>query len=180
MVLPWLDSGNLAQINHIGQKGAGTEPPGNSAQPEEPQDSRSSGSESRQPPTPEPPLILLAEDDPTNYLPILDYLSAKGYRVALARDGTEALQSAESLHPAMILMDIWMPGMDGLEAIRRLRSHTDRDLASCPIIAVTAMVMRGDEERCLEAGANAYMPKPISLKSLLKTIRTLLDEAKTT
>jgi CheY-like chemotaxis protein len=84
----------------------------------------------------------------------------------------EAIAMAEQISPDIILMDIQMPKMDGLEAIRRLRAATKS--VSVPIIAVTALAMPGDRERCLEAGANEYISKPVSLKGLVKTINTLL------
>jgi CheY-like chemotaxis protein len=74
--------------------------------------------------------------------------------------------------PALILMDIQMPALDGLEATRRLRAHTD--LANTPIIALTALAMPGDRERCLAAGVNDYLSKPLSLKQLLNLIESYL------
>jgi CheY-like chemotaxis protein len=70
-----------------------------------------------------------------------------------------------------------MPGLDGLETIRHLRAHTDPELAALPIIALTALTMPGDRERCLAAGANAYLSKPIELQELLATIWELLKQA---
>jgi CheY-like chemotaxis protein len=123
--------------------------------------------------------VLLVEDNPTNAIPAFDYLAAKGYRVIHARDGYEALAEATALRPRIILMDIMMPRMDGLEAIRRLRAIPDTQIASTPIIVVTARAMQGDREACLEAGADEYMAKPISLKTLLGNIEALLGGRRT-
>jgi len=116
--------------------------------------------------------VLLAEDNMANVLTVGDYLESYGYQVAVARDGQAAIEKAFAIQPDIILMDIQMPVMDGLEAIQRLR--TDPRFASTPIIALTALAMSGDRERCLAAGANEYLSKPVSLKGLLKTIRQLL------
>jgi CheY-like chemotaxis protein len=90
----------------------------------------------------------------------------------VARNGIEAVDYARARRPALILMDIQMPGIDGLEATRRLRA--EEATANIPIIALTALAMPGDRERCLEAGASVYMSKPISLRYLEQTIATLL------
>lgn len=118
--------------------------------------------------------ILLAEDNMANILTIGDYLESRGYQIVIAHDGLEALAKAEEHKPNIILMDIQMPALDGLEAIRRLRAIPR--FASTPIIALTALAMSGDRERCLAAGANEYMSKPASLKVLLKIIRQLLSK----
>jgi signal transduction histidine kinase/ActR/RegA family two-component response regulator len=114
----------------------------------------------------DPVVVLLAEDHMANTLTISEYLESHGYTVANAHDGLEAIQIAEENNPDIILMDIQMPVMDGLEAIRRLRANPR--FASTPIIALTALAMPGDRERCLEAGADEYMSKPVSLKKLHK------------
>jgi signal transduction histidine kinase/ActR/RegA family two-component response regulator len=114
------------------------------------------------------PLILLAEDNEDNITTFTDFLSARGYRLMEARNGEEALERAREERPAVVLMDIQMPGMDGLEATRHFRR--DPQLADIPIIALTALAMPGDRERCLEAGANEYVSKPVSLKKLAETI----------
>jgi len=119
-------------------------------------------------PSPQQPRILLAEDYETNILTFSDYLQAKGYEVLVARNGSEAVVRAQEERPELILMDIQMPGMDGLEAIQRIRA--DRSLSQVPIIALTALAMPGDRERCLGAGASAYLAKPVSLRLLLATI----------
>jgi signal transduction histidine kinase/CheY-like chemotaxis protein len=121
------------------------------------------------------PVVLLAEDEEHNIYTLSTYLAAKGYQVIGARNGAEAVDRARDSAPDVILMDIQMPGMDGLEAIRRIRD--DPGIAPVPIIALTALAMPGDRERCLAAGANAYLGKPVSLKELVSTIGDLLRQA---
>lgn len=118
-------------------------------------------------------IALLAEDNMANTLTIGDFLENQGYQVVVAHDGVEAIQMAEEKKPNIILMDIQMPAMDGLEAIRRLRD--DPRFASTPIIALTALAMPGDRERCLQAGANEYLSKPVRLKQLVKMMNNLLS-----
>jgi CheY-like chemotaxis protein len=115
--------------------------------------------------------ILLVEDNELNIQAIGDYLEHKGYHVDIARNGREALDRASAARPDIILMDIQMPEMDGLEAIRLLRAR--EEFTATPIIALTALAMPGDRERCLAAGANEYMTKPISLRGLVEAIQTL-------
>lgn len=116
--------------------------------------------------------ILLAEDNEANRETLLVYLENNGYQILLAQDGREAVAIAQSQPPDLILMDIQMPGMDGLEAIRQIRQNSA--LASVPIVALTALAMPGDRERCLQAGANEYFSKPVHLKVLAATLQTLL------
>ena len=116
--------------------------------------------------------ILLAEDNETNVLATRDYLESRGYHVFVARDGREMLAKAQEVSPDIILMDIQMPDLNGIEATRRLRS--DLRYATLPIIALTAFAMIGDRERCLEAGMNEYMSKPVKLKELEYVIERLL------
>jgi PAS domain S-box-containing protein len=118
--------------------------------------------------------ILLAEDNIPNAITISEYLESWGYEIIIAHDGLEALEQAETKEPDIILMDIQMPVMDGLEAIRHFRANPR--FVNTPIIALTALAMPGDRERCLEAGASEYMSKPVSLKTLAKTIETMLDQ----
>ncbi len=108
--------------------------------------------------------ILVAEDNQANIDVLQDYLRSKGFEVLVARNGDEALERAHEAAPALILMDIQMPGMDGLEAIRRLRANAQ--LHAIPIIALTALAMPGDRQRCLAAGADEYMTKPVNLRAL--------------
>ncbi|MBE0682158.1 MAG: PAS domain-containing protein [Anaerolineales bacterium] len=119
-----------------------------------------------------PATILLAEDNPTNMMVTFDYLTSNGFTVITAVNGIEALEQAQTHRPDIILMDIQMPGVDGLEAIRRLRAAPEFD--PVPIIALTALAMPGDRELCLQAGANEYLAKPVSLKNLAETISDLL------
>ncbi len=118
------------------------------------------------------PLILLAEDNEDSIGMLTDYLHSRGYQCVIARNGAEAIERVREARPLLILMDIQMPGMDGLEATRRIRS--DAELAVIPIIAMTALAMPGDRERCLEAGASDYISKPVSLKQLVQTIEAHL------
>ncbi len=121
-----------------------------------------------------PPLILLAEDNPANVATISAYLQARGYRLITANDGQVALDLAISYQPDLILMDVQMPGMDGLEAIKQIRQR--EPICHIPIIVLTALVMEGDRERCLATGANYYLGKPIKLKQLDASIKELLVE----
>ena len=114
------------------------------------------------------PLILIIEDARDANLMMSDYLENAGYRVLTAPDGVTGIDLAKQSHPSLILMDIQMPVMDGLEATRRLRS--DPRFRSIPIIALTALAMPGDRERCLAAGATDYIMKPVSLKNLSQLI----------
>jgi PAS domain S-box-containing protein len=118
------------------------------------------------------PLLLLAEDNEANIETMSAYLQAKGYRLIVARNGREAVDHAKEEHPDLILMDVQMPVMDGFEATREIRNIPD--LASTPIIAVTALAMEGDRERCLANGANEYLSKPVGLKHLTATIHRLI------
>ena len=119
--------------------------------------------------------LLLAEDNEANVEAVGSYLEDCGYEVLVARDGNEAVSMADRHRPALILMDVQMPGLDGLAATRLLRRR--QEFASTPIVALTALAMPGDEARCLAAGATAYIAKPVVLKDLTATIRRLLDEA---
>jgi len=118
--------------------------------------------------------VLLAEDSEYVIGSLVDVLETLDCRVVVARDGYEALQEAHALYPNLILMDIQMPGVDGLEVTRRLRADPDSRLATVPIIALTALAMSGDRERCLAAGATDYMTKPVKLEQLLRLVYTLL------
>ncbi len=91
----------------------------------------------------------------------------------MARNGQEAINQAMALSPDLILMDIQMPGMDGIDAMKRIRQIPE--LMSTPIVALTALAMESDRDRCLAAGANRYLSKPVKLKQLTITIQELLN-----
>ncbi len=122
------------------------------------------------------PLILLAEESEANISTFSSYLGVKGYRLVVAKNGQEAVALAKIHQPDLILMDIQMPKMNGLEATKQIR--LDPDLVDTPIIALTALAMAGDRDRCLEAGANDYLTKPVKLKQLATTIQKLLVKTK--
>ena len=126
-----------------------------------------------QPGTPQSgPIILLAEDNAANIQTVGGYLEKKGYAMNYAVNGLIAVTMAQELRPALILMDIQMPVMDGLTAIRAIRA--DVALQEIPIVALTALAMNGDRERCLAAGATDYMSKPVKLKELATLVERLL------
>ncbi|EIJ42283.1 PAS domain S-box [Beggiatoa alba B18LD] len=117
--------------------------------------------------------ILLAEDNESNIDYLLEYLNPKGFQITVTRNGKEAIERAKEIHPDIILMDIQMPVMDGLEAIQQLRA--DSEFANTPIIALTALAMPGDKQRCLATGATEYLSKPVGLKTLMTIIMRFLN-----
>ncbi|MBP0029614.1 PAS domain-containing protein [Roseofilum sp. Guam] len=117
------------------------------------------------------PLILLVDDNDANITTLSSYLNVKGYQLCIGRNGLEGVALAASEKPDIILMDIQMPEMDGLEAIQKIRQ--DLQLVDIPIIALTALAMEGDRDRTLEAGANEYLSKPVKLKQLVTLIEQL-------
>jgi len=121
-------------------------------------------------------LILLADDNETNIETVKDYLEVKQFRVIVARNGKEAVARASEIKPELILMDIQMPEMDGLEATKEIRASKDIEISGIPIIALTALAMPGDEKRCLDAGADKYLKKPVGLKNLVLTINQFLGK----
>jgi PAS domain S-box-containing protein len=116
--------------------------------------------------------ILLAEDNPMNVEIFSTYLSNFGYEVVVAEDGETAFQLAQQIIPDVMLVDIQLPKCNGLDLIPKLRQQPE--LSTCPIIALTALAMPADRQRCLDAGANHYLAKPVKLKELLSCIQDLL------
>ena len=117
--------------------------------------------------------ILLAEDNLVNRQLAKRLLEKRGYMVVIAKNGIEALAAVEREEIDMVLMDVQMPEMDGLEAIRVIRSNEEISKRHLPIISLTAHVMKGDREKCIEAGADDYIPKPIHAPMLFAAIERL-------
>ena len=122
--------------------------------------------------------ILLVEDNEMNRDMLSRRLARKDFEVVIAVDGAEAVKMAESETPALILMDMSLPVIDGWEATRRLKAQTATK--AIPIIALTAHAMSGDREKCLEAGCDDYDTKPIEFKRLLEKIRVQLENLDST
>ena len=122
------------------------------------------------------PTILIVEDTEAVVMMLKDYLESVGYQVAVARDGLDGIIQTGKLHPDLILMDVMMPGLDGLEATRRIRSEPAH--ADIPIIGLTALAMSSDRERCLAAGMNEYLSKPVKLNELQTIIQSYLSPKK--
>ena len=118
--------------------------------------------------------ILLAEDHPVNRELAVTILTQEGHRVIEAGNGKEALALATRHRFDLVLMDVQMPEMDGLEATRRIRTHEEQTGRHVPIIALTAHAMKGDKETCLAAGADAYLSKPVKRRELLEVIGSLV------
>jgi len=118
-------------------------------------------------------LILIVEDNEKNMKLVRDVLQAKGYATIEAVTGEDGVRLATELKPDLILMDIQLPGIDGIEALRRLRANPET--AKISAVAVTASVMQQDRKHIMEAGFDGYLGKPISLKELLETVRRMLE-----
>jgi two-component system, cell cycle response regulator DivK len=121
------------------------------------------------------PLLLIVEDNASNMKLARDLLTHAGYGTLEARTGEEALALARAEGPDMILMDIQLPGMDGLEALAELRS--DPATAAIPVVAFTAFAMKDDRERLLAAGFDGYLEKPISVRTFAAQVGELLTSA---
>ena len=113
--------------------------------------------------------ILVVEDNARNMTLLTDVLQATGYRTLQASTGRQALALATQHGPALVLMDIRLPDMDGVEALRLLRA--DARSAAIPVLAVTAQAMKGDQERFLDAGFDGYLSKPVDVDALLAAVR---------
>ena len=119
-----------------------------------------------------PKKVLIVEDNELNMKLFHDLLEAQGYDILETREGLQALALAREHRPDLILMDIQLPEISGLEVTKWLKE--DDDLAHIPVIAVTAFAMKGDEERIREGGCEAYLSKPISVMLFLDTVRRFL------
>jgi len=118
-------------------------------------------------------LILVVEDNDKNRKLVRDVLTAKGYRLVEAETGEDGVRLARDEHPVLVLMDIQLPGINGIEALRQLRA--DPATAGIPVIAVTASAMTQDRQKILAAGFDAYQSKPISIRPFLDLVREVLD-----
>ena len=119
--------------------------------------------------------VMIVEDNELNMKLFHDLLEAHGYQTVGTRNGIEALDLARRHHPDLILMDIQLPEVSGLEVTKWLKD--DEELRDIPVIAVTAFAMKGDEERIRQGGCEAYISKPISIVAFLDTVRRFLGEA---
>lgn len=115
-----------------------------------------------------PRSVLYIEDNLHNRRLVRKILQSRGYTVVEAEDGISGLQMVQDEHPALVLLDIGLPGMDGLEVVARLKADTD--LQEIPVIALTASAMRGDRERFLAAGCDDYLSKPVQAMELITKV----------
>jgi CheY-like chemotaxis protein len=118
-------------------------------------------------------LILIVEDNERNRKLVRDTLQYKGYRTVETETAEEGIRLAREHRPALVLMDIQLPGMDGITALGQLRA--DPATRAIPVIAVTASVMQQDRQKIMAAGFDGYQGKPISVRELLETVRQLLE-----
>lgn len=118
--------------------------------------------------------ILIVEDNDLNLKLFRDLLTAHSYEVIETKDGLEAIAITRDVRPDLILMDIQLPEISGLDVTRRIKA--DESICHIPIIAVTAFAMKDDEEKILAAGCEAYVSKPISIMPFLNTVRRFLGE----
>jgi signal transduction histidine kinase/CheY-like chemotaxis protein len=116
--------------------------------------------------------VLVVDDDPWGSQVIREFLSAAGYTVALAPSGEEGLRVLKEFKPRLVLIDLQMPGMDGMQTIRVF--HSAPENSALPILALTSIVLPGDRERCLQAGASEYLQKPIRLDRLVQVMNRLV------
>jgi len=118
-------------------------------------------------------VILIVEDDPKSLMLAQDLLQVSGYKTIEAMDGEQGVELAKSKKPDLILMDIQMPKMDGLEATRILKADTTT--RNITVLALTASAMKEDKEKILEIGCDGYITKPIDIKEFLKTVAEYLS-----
>jgi len=169
-------------LNHSGYKGQGESPIGPKADVATPAICRMSGDQAKM--TAEPMKqddgldprasrkVLIVEDNELNMKLFNDLLEAHGYFTLRTKDGVEALRMARQHRPDLILMDIQLPEVSGLEVTKWLKE--DDDLRAIPVIAVTAFAMKGDEEKIRDGGCEAYIAKPISVASFMRTVERFL------
>ena len=119
-------------------------------------------------------LILIVEDNEKNLKLVRDVLQFKGYQTVEAGTGEDGIRLAKERHPALVLMDIQLPGIDGITALGRLRA--DAATRAIPVIAVTASAMTHDRQKIMAAGFDGYQTKPIKVREFLEAVRAMLDK----
>ena len=120
-------------------------------------------------------LILIVEDNEKNLKLVRDVLQFKGYQTVEASNGEDGVRLAKERHPALVLMDIQLPGMNGITALGQLRA--DASTRAIPVIAVTASAMTHDRQKIMAAGFDGFQGKPISVRELLETIRRIFEKS---
>jgi CheY-like chemotaxis protein len=118
--------------------------------------------------------VLLVDDDERNIFALSAYLKAKKFKVETASDGKECLEKLQQIQVDVVLLDMMMPVMDGFETLGILRN--DEQLKNSKVIALTALAMKGDMERCIEAGADDYCTKPVDIDVLVNKINALINK----
>jgi len=118
-------------------------------------------------------LILVVEDNEQSRKLVRDVLKFKGYEIIEAETGKDGVRLAQERRPSLVLMDIRLPGMDGIEALGRLRAEADTQ--SIPVLAMTASVMTEHRQRIMDAGFDAFQSKPINVKEFMAAVEQLLD-----
>jgi two-component system, cell cycle response regulator DivK len=121
-------------------------------------------------------LILVVEDNEQSRKLVRDVLKFKGYEIIEAETGEDGVRLAQERRPSLVLMDIRLPGMDGIEALGRLRAEADT--RSIPVLAMTASVMTEHRQRIMDAGFDAFQSKPINVKEFMAAVEQLLDRAR--
>jgi len=121
-------------------------------------------------------LILIVEDHEKNRKLVRDVLKFKGYEVIEAETGEEGVRLALEQRPSLVLMDIRLPGIDGVEALRRIRA--DATTRAIPIMAITASVMTEDRQKIMDAGFDAYQSKPLNVKDFVAAVEQLLERTR--
>jgi two-component system, cell cycle response regulator DivK len=119
--------------------------------------------------------VLIVEDNDLNMLLFIDLLAMHGYQTLQTNNGLDALRIARLHRPDVIVMDIQLPGMSGLEVTKHLKA--DEELRSIPVVAVTALAMQGDEKRIRQAGCDGYVAKPFSIGAFIQAIERYFPEA---
>ena len=122
-------------------------------------------------------VVLVVEDDSKSRKLVRDLLTFKGYEIIEAETGEEGVGLAQERHPSLILMDIRLPGIDGIQALERLRAEVATQ--GIPVMAMTASVMSGDRQRVLDAGFDGFQSKPIKIKDFVAAVEQLLERHRT-